>query len=198
MITFVTKHDSAYEPGTTLTPGFYNALVLEYEERVSAAGLPMVVLTLAIYEKPEHEAKHLHVPGKFFVTYQSKSQDPWWKFAKAAAACGNRFAAGQEVTLEPRMFTGKRLAVRTSLTPKDKGGFFMSVDDVLARDKAPHYGALSPEEYAKYQLDEYGVSVRLNYTRPLPAGGGGAAAPATPAAPAAAAVDLLADDDIPF
>lgn len=188
MITFVTKHDSAYEPGTTLTPGFYNALVLEYGERVSAAGQPMVVLELAIYEKPEHEAKHLHVPGKFFVTYQAKSQDPWWKFAKAAAACGNRFAAGQEVTLEPHMFVGKRLAVRTSLTPKNNGGFFMSVDDLLARDKVPHYGALPPEEYAKYRLDEYGVNMRLNYGR---------TEPEKPAATAPAA-EHLADDDIPF
>lgn len=191
MITFVTKHDSAYEPGATLEPGFYNALVLEYGERVSAAGQPMVVLELAVYEKEGHEARHLHVPGKFFVTYQPKAQDPWWKFAKAAAACGNRFAAGQEVTLEPRMFAGKRVAVRTSLTPKNNGGFFMSVDDLLARDKVPHYGALAPEEYAKYQLDVHGVNVRLNYAPPVPEAAPAAVGPAADA-------EALADDDIPF
>lgn len=190
MITFVTKHDSAYEPGTTLAPGFYNALVLEYEERLSANKQPMVVLTLAVYEKPDHEAKHLHVPGKFYVTYQPKAQDPWWKFAKAAAACGNRFGAGQEITLEPRMFTGKRVAVRTSLTPKNNGGFFMSVDDMFARDKVPHYGAFTSDEYAKYQLDEYGVNERLNYSPPAPTAGTTVAAMPT--------INNLADDDIPF
>lgn len=186
MITITTRHDSAYEPGGTLPPGFYNAMVFQYEEKMSRSNNPMVVLELGVYEKPEHEALHLHIPAKFYLTYQPKAQDPWWKFAKVLAACGNTFGAGETINLEPGMLTGKRVAVRTSLNPESQGGLFMQVDDIISRDKVPHFGVLYEDEYPKYKLDSNGVR----------AGAGSYTAPAQPA-PAAPSY-VVEGDDIPF
>lgn len=167
---FTTQHSDDYEPTTVLAPGYYHACIFEYEETKTKnpnreTGRPddMIRLQIGIYESERQERLRIHaVAVNYYLVFAPKQM---WRIERAIKACGAKFDKGQTFTLSQEKFVGRQIAVRTSLNPGKNGGMFVQIDDVLSRDKVPYLGALTPEDYTKFNLDSNGIHNGNNVTK---------------------------------